>query len=235
MDLSAQLAGYLKNHPDAVGKIVDFDPGVDRLYHLDLTKENKELNAATITNTQKFDHWVTKKLHDNNCRYGVGGYMENRTIYAGIPLFDNGLDEPRFLHLGVDVWAGAGTPVYSPLAGKVHSFQDNNNRGDYGPAIILEHDLVGLKLYTLYGHLSRKNLHGLNIGMPVRAGQKIGDFGEIEENGRWPPHLHFQLMFDMEGKRGDYPGACRYSEKDRYIKNIPDPQLILKFPEAVNV
>ncbi len=235
MDLSAQLAAYIKTHPDVVGTVVDFEHDTDRLYHLDLTTGNKELDTATIADTEKFDHWVTKRLQDNNCRYGTGGYLEHRTIYAGIPLFDNGRDEPRFLHLGVDIWAGAGTAVYSPLTGKVHSFRDNNNHGDYGPTIILEHDLNGLTLYTLYGHLSCKNLDGLMIGMPVHINQKIGNFGKIEENGHWPPHLHFQLMFDMEGKQGDYPGACRNAEKDRYLKNIPDPQLILRFPEAVNV
>jgi len=234
MDLSALLAAYIKAHPNAVGKVVDFDPGTDRLYHLDLTKGNKDLDAATITDTLKFDRWVTEKLRGNNCRYGIGGYMEHRTIYAGIPLFDNSGDEPRFLHLGVDVWAKAGTAVYSPLQGKVHSFNDNDNYGDYGPAIILEHNLDGLTLYTLYGHLSRKDLQGLSVGMPIHISQKIGNFGMIEENGHWPPHLHFQLMFDMEGKHGDYPGACRYSEKERYLKNIPDPQLIFQFPEAVN-
>jgi len=234
MDASGQLAAYIKAHPNAVGKVVDFDPGVDHLFHFDLTAGNKDLDAATITDTLKFDRWVTEKLNANNCRYGIGGYMEHRTIYTGIPLFDNGEDEPRFLHLGVDVWARAGTAVYSPLKGKVHSFNDNNNHGDYGPTIVLEHNLEGLKLYSLYGHLSRKNLECLSVGMPININQKTGDFGSVDENGHWPPHLHFQLMFDMEGKKGDYPGACRYSEKDKYLKNIPDPQLILKFPEVIN-
>jgi len=193
-DASVRLATYIKAHPNAVGKVVDFDIGADRFYHLDLTAGNMELAAATIADIAKCDRWVTGKLRDNNCRYGVGGYMENRTIYAGIPLFDNGVDEPRFLHLGVDLWAEAGTAVYSPLPGKVHSFKDNNNHGDYGPAIILEHNLGGLTLYTLYGHLSRKNLNGLSVGMPIHVNQKIGNFGDIEENGHWPPHLHFQLM-----------------------------------------
>jgi len=234
MDTSVKLAAYIKANPDAVGKVVDFDPFTEKLYHLDLTTGNKDLDVATVTDALRFDRWVTKKLHNNNCRYGIGGYMEHRTIYANIPLFDSGGDEPRFLHLGVDIWAKAGTAVYSPLKGKVHSFNDNNNHGDYGPTIILEYDLDGLKLFALYGHLSRKDLDGLHVGMPIHINQKIGDFGEIEENGHWPPHLHFQLMFDMEGKQGDYPGACRFSEKETYIKNIPDPQLILRFPKAVN-
>ncbi len=231
MDLSAQLATYIRGHPDSVGKVVDFDPGVDRLYHLDLTAGNKYLDSAIIAETEKFDRFIKEKLNENNCRYGIGGYMEHRTIYKGIPLFDNGMDEPRFLHLGIDIWAKAGTAVYSPLPGKVHSFKDNSNYGDYGPAIILQHDVGGLTLYTLYGHLGRKNLEGLSVGMPIRINQKIGDFGSIAENGHWPPHLHFQLMFNMEGNHGDYPGACRFSEKEMYLKNIPDPQLILQFPE----
>jgi murein DD-endopeptidase MepM/ murein hydrolase activator NlpD len=234
MDATAQLAAYIKSNPESVGKVVDFDPDKDRLYHFDLTAGNQELDAATISDTDKFSLWIIKNLIDNGCRYGIGGYMEHRTIYAGIPLFDNGKDEPRSLHLGVDVWADAGTAVYAPLTGKIHSFNDNDNNGDYGPTIILEHDLSGSKLYSLYGHLSRKNLEGLYEGMPVDNNQLIGNFGEIDENGHWPPHLHFQLMFDMEGKLGDYPGACRYSEKNNYIKNIPDPQALLRFPKAIN-
>ena len=234
MDVPAQLAAYIKAHLNEVGKVVDFDPNIDKLYQFDLTAGNVDLDAATISNPEKFSSWINKKLKDNNCKYGVGGYMEHRTIYAGIPLFDYGKDEPRFLHLGVDIWAEAGTAVYSPLQGKVHSFNDNNNYGDYGPTIILEHDLDGLTLYTLYGHLSRKNLVGLSVGMPVNVNQQIGTFGAIAENGHWPPHLHFQLMFDMEGNQGDYPGACRYSEKEKYLKNIPDPHLLLRFPKAVN-
>lgn len=229
MNKTEQLVEYLKAHPGSSGKVVDFAAETDRLYQLDLTAENRSLDSATITDTSKFCKWVTRQLEEHQCKYAVGGYWENRTIYAGIPLFDNGIEEPRFLHLGVDIWAAAGTPVYAPLAGKVHSFNDNNNLGDYGPTIILEHDLEGLTLYSLYGHLSRKNLVGLAVGQAFKANGAIGNLGEVHENGRWPPHLHFQLMFDMEGKLGDYPGACRFSEREKYLKNIPDPQLILKF------
>jgi murein DD-endopeptidase MepM/ murein hydrolase activator NlpD len=233
MNSTASLIAYLKVHPQAIGKVVDFDADKDRLYRFDLTANNTELNAETFGDTEKFSNWITEKLRTNNCLYGIGGYMEHRTIYARSPHFDTD-DEPRRLHLGVDIWGDAGAAVYSPLQGKVHSFNDNNNFGDYGPTIILEHDLEGLKLYSLYGHLSRESLSSLSIGMPVYSNQKIGNFGNMDENGHWPPHLHFQLMFGMEGKEGDYPGVCRYSEKDNYLKNIPDPQLILQFPDPVN-
>jgi murein DD-endopeptidase MepM/ murein hydrolase activator NlpD len=229
MDASARLAAFVKTHPVAIGKVVDYNPGTDSLFKLDLTAANTELTPALIADTAEFSNWVTNKLKANNCRYGVGGYLEHRTIYDGSALF-NTTDEPRRLHLGVDIWADAGTPIYAPLAGTIHSFQDNNNPADYGPTIILQHDLDGLTLYTLYGHLNRECLQGLQVGQAISKNQHIAAFGDINENGHWPPHLHFQLMFDMQGKAGDYPGACRYSEKDEYIKNIPDPNLILGFP-----
>ncbi|MDR6941846.1 peptidoglycan DD-metalloendopeptidase family protein [Mucilaginibacter pocheonensis] len=228
MDLHARLKTYLQNNPEAVGKVVDYNAGTDRLFPLDLTAANTELTTAIIADTQAFSNWVSDKLRANNCRYGIGGYMEHRTIYAVSSHFDTE-DEPRRLHLGIDIWSDAGTPVYAPLAGKVHSFQDNNNQGDYGPAIILQHDLNGLALYSLYGHLSRQSLDGLSVGMSVHKNQQIATLGNNQENGQWPPHLHFQLMFDMEGNYGDYPGVCKYSEKEKYRKNIPDPGLLLGF------
>ena len=233
MSASVQLAAFVKAHPYTVGKVVDFNPEYDKLYQFDLTIGNKDLDAATIADTAKFTTWVNNKLAANACKYGVGGYMENRNIYAHSPLFNEGA-VPRRHHLGVDIWGTAGISIYSPLAGKVHSFKDNNNLGDYGPTIILQHELDGLTLYSLYGHLSRKSLDGLALGQPVEPGQKIATLGDTEENGHWPPHLHFQLIFDIEGKEGDYPGVCSLDEKEKYRKNIPDPQLLLQFPKAVN-
>ena len=152
--------------------------------------------------------------------------MEHRTIYARSEHFDTA-DEPRRLHLGVDIWGDAATPVFCPLVGKIHSFRDNDHHGDYGPTIILQHDLDGLALFSLYGHLSRKDLEGLQAGDSVPMGKQLGAFGNADENGHWPPHLHFQLMFDMESWWGDYPGVGKFSEKAKWLGNIPDPELIL--------
>jgi murein DD-endopeptidase MepM/ murein hydrolase activator NlpD len=228
MDKHAQLQKFITENPEKVGKVVDFDPQRDRLYPFDFTEANTGLSADVVADTSQFNAWVSKKLMENNCRYGIGGYMEHRTLYARSELFNTD-DEPRRLHLGVDIWAGAGTPVYAPLEGIIHSSSDNNNHGDYGPTIILEHQLNGLLLYTLYGHLSRKDLEGLHTGEKIEKGQQLGSFGNMDENGHWPPHLHFQLMFDIEGNYGDYPGVGKFSEKEKYLKNIPDPALILQF------
>jgi murein DD-endopeptidase MepM/ murein hydrolase activator NlpD len=229
MSRTDQLIAWIKANATAIGKVVDYDPGADKLYTFDFTSANTELDIDTITDSASFSIWINKKLDETGSRYGTGGYMEHRTLYARSPLFNTD-DEPRRLHLGVDIWAEAGTPVYAPMDGAVHSFKDNNNFGDYGPTIILQHNLDGLTLYTLYGHLSRESLGVLAVGQPIAKNQQIAQLGDIEENGHWPPHLHFQLMFNMEGMAGDYPGVARFSEKEKYLQNMPDPNLILKFP-----
>lgn len=226
-----QLAAWLQQHPKACGRVVDIDPSTDRLLQFDFTAANTELSADTVADTAAFTAWVNRQLAQSGCRYGVGGYMEHRTLYARSPHF-NTRGEPRRLHLGVDIWAPAGTPVYAPLAGTVHSFHNNAHFGDYGPTIILQHQLDNLILYSLYGHLSAGSLSGLYEGRAVEKGAALAQLGRAEENGGWPPHLHFQLMFDMEGNRGDYPGVCRYSDMEKYRLNVPDPELILHFSGA---
>ncbi|MDN3582310.1 peptidoglycan DD-metalloendopeptidase family protein [Mucilaginibacter flavus] len=228
MDRNQQFKTYLQNHADAIGKVVDYKAGTDRLCALDFTAANTELSTGIIADTQQFTQWVSDKLKANNCRYGIGGYLEHRTIYAVSAHFDTE-DEPRRLHLGVDIWGPEGTPIYSPFDGLVHSFRDNNNLGDYGPCIILQHNLDGLTVYSLYGHLSRESLIGLTVGQSIKKDEQIATLGNNTENGHWPPHLHFQLMFDMEGKFGDYPGVCKYSEMEKYKLNVPDPGLVLGF------
>jgi murein DD-endopeptidase MepM/ murein hydrolase activator NlpD len=228
MDKHQQLTQYIQTHPQATGKVVDYDPTMDKLYTFDFTAANTELSPDDVADTRKFSAWVDAKLIEGNYKYGIGGYMEHRTLYARSSLFNTD-EEPRRLHLGIDIWAKAGTPVYAPFAGQVHSFNDNNNFGDYGPTIILEHNLDGLKLYSLYGHLNRQSLQSLYPGKIISQNQQLGLFGTADVNGNWPPHLHFQLMFDIGDWNGDYPGVGRFSEREKLIKNIPDPELVLRF------
>ena len=224
-----QFADLLQKHVQEIGKVVDFNPEKDRLYPFNFTASNTTLSAETVANTADFSAYITTALQQNNSRYGVGGYFEHRTLYARSELF-NTANEPRCLHLGIDIWAEAGTPVYAPFTGKIHSYADNNHFGDYGPTIILEHQFYGLTFFALYGHLNRESLKGLYPGKPVQKNEEIAQFGTAAENGNWPPHLHYQIMLDMEGKAGDYPGVAKLSEKEKYSQNIPDPNLILRFP-----
>lgn len=210
--------------------VVKVDPAQDKLLHLDFTEKNKDLTAGIIEDTAQFAAWIDQKLKGTNSRYGIGGYDEYRTVYNRSHLFDAPQpgDEPRRLHIGVDVWGPAGTPVYAFMGGMVHSYAFNDQYGDYGATMILLHQLDGLPFYTLYGHVSLPDIQKLSSGQYISIGQKIAHFGPPAENGHWPPHLHFQVILDMELKEGDYPGVCKYSERDKYLSNCPDPDLILQ-------
>ena len=58
--------------------------------------------------------------------------------------------------------------------------------------------LKEISFHTLYGHLSLNSIKNFQEGENVRKGDVIGEFGIPMENGQWPPHLHFQVIIDME-------------------------------------
>ena len=130
--------------------------------------------------------------------------------------------------MGIDIWTAAGAPVYAPLSGKIHSFQDNAGFGNYGATIIVEHEVKGNPLFSLYGHLFLSDLDGLKIGQEVKAGDLLCHVGPFPENGDWPPHLHFQLMLGLQEHVGDYPGVAAKKNLEFYKANCPDPNLILR-------
>jgi peptidoglycan LD-endopeptidase LytH len=136
--------------------------------------------------------------------------------------------EPRRLHLGIDIWGKPHTKVMAPMDGLVHSFAFNNAFGDYGATIILTHNLEGQSFFTLYGHLSLNSIKNIQEGEHIKKGDVFAEFGIPFENGQWPPHLHFQIISDMDRSKGDYPGVCKYSERESYLSNCPDPDLILQ-------
>ena len=185
---------------------------------LDLSATNKELNPAIFGDIASFCAFIDQQL---GAKIGVGGYLEHRVIYEAHENFATASADFRNIHLGMDFWTTAGTPVFAVADGVVHSFQVNPGSGNYGPTIILHHPDLGI--YSLYGHLASTDLEGLSVGMPIASGQVICHLGEPHENGGWPPHLHFQLIRDMQGYTGDYPGVCSQRDVAFYAENCPDP------------
>lgn len=231
-DFQQLIENYQANfHP-----VVPFNAGLDKLAALDFTASNQALTAEVIEDTNAFCGYIDRQLQQAGARYGIGGYGEHRTIYDRSPVFDapNPGEEPRRLHLGTDIWGKAGTPVYAFTNGTVHSFAFNDQYGDYGATIILKHELDGLSFYTLYGHLSLADIQSIKKGDSVKTGDCIAHFGMPHENGHWPPHLHFQVILSIEGKEGDYIGVCKFSEKEKYLANCPDPDGILQMNRFIS-
>jgi murein DD-endopeptidase MepM/ murein hydrolase activator NlpD len=185
---------------------------------LDLSIKNLELSQSIYGNTTAFCDYIHSKIGN---KIGFGGYLEHRVIYESHENFATASSDFRNIHLGIDFWTTAGTPVFAPIDGVVHSFQVNAGSGNYGPTIILYHPKKNF--FSLYGHLAIEDLVHLEVGASVVAGQLLCHLGQSTENGGWPPHLHFQLIYDMQGMKGDYPGVCSKRDLPFYAKNCPDP------------
>jgi murein DD-endopeptidase MepM/ murein hydrolase activator NlpD len=220
------LASSLKKYQDTFHTVVPFDASKDKLLRMDFTTANKELTAELTNDTNLFSAYIRQKIKNAGAVYGIGGYNEYRDFYNRSEIF--GGAAPRRIHLGIDIWGEAGTPVLAFLGGMIHSFAYNNNYGDYGATLIILHQIDGMAFYSLYGHLSLNDINDIQAGGYITRGETIGHFGVPAENGNWPPHLHFQLVQDMEMNEGDYPGVCSSNEKDKYLTNCPDPDLVLK-------
>ncbi len=217
----------LKPYKSSFYPVVPFQKG-DKLLLSDFTGRNTELTDEILKDTSLFTRYINSRLEAVGAVYGIGGYNEHRTIYSRSKVFDaNKGEEPRRLHLGIDIWGKPHTKVMAPLDGIVHSFAFNNAFGDYGATIILSHQIEGLTFYTLYGHLSLNSLKNLSGGQNIKGGDVFAEFGIPFENGQWPPHLHFQIILDIGDWKGDYPGVCKFSEREKYLDNCPDPDLIL--------
>ena len=206
--------------------VIDGEPA-DYVW-IDISEANEELAKFDITNASHLSEYINLFLKENNAKIAIVGYNEARNIYKRSETFNSSDLEERFIHLGVDLWTKAYTAVSAPLKGKVHSFGNNLGVGNYGPTIILEHNLKGEKFYTLYGHLTKDSIEDLIVGEAIDKGEMFAAIGNFPTNGDYPPHLHFQLIKDVKGMKGDFPGVTSKAKQIEDLANCPDPNLILK-------
>jgi len=153
--------------------------------------------------------------------WSVGRYDEDRAGMYTTPLFAG----RRTVHMGIDLGAPAGTAVHAFADGHVHSAGYNPADGDYGHVVVTEHSIDGVTLWALHGHLdARSSAHA--PGSRITAGQVIGWLGAEDENGGWPPHLHFQLSLERPATH-DLPGVVSPAEREAARSIYPDPRLVL--------
>lgn len=91
----------------------------------------------------------------------------------------------KLRHLGTDLHADTGTPVYAINDGRVVFV---NNLNDYGNTLIVDH---GLGIYSLYLHL---NEFKVSLGDMVKAGDVIATVGNTGYS--LYSHLHFSVKIN---------------------------------------
>ena len=193
---------------------------------LDLSISNSTIHH--LATAEDYGVFIQKHLDANNGKIAFGGYQEIRNLYQRSSVFKAYNSEERNIHIGLDLWINESASVHAALGGTIHSFQNNTALGDYGPTIIIQHQLEDSIFHTLYGHLSEESLKGKQVGDIVEPGEQIGNLGLAPINGDYAPHLHFQIIKDMENKVGDYPGVCSATRLNHYTTNCPDPNVLLK-------
>lgn len=191
---------------------------------ISISSENSDLNFD-ISSSKEWEVFINSYLKSNNKKVAYGGYLEKRDIYSRSSYF---VGNDRNIHLGVDFWCDENTNVLAVLEGEVHSIGNNQNFGDYGPTVILKHQIKGKEFYSLYGHLSSKSTENLEEGRKVSRGEIIAKLGASDENGDYAPHLHFQIIIDIQDYKGDYPGVCSIDDLDFYKQNCPNPISLFK-------
>lgn len=201
-----------------------FDPDVASATTLTLPTNGEHPDMPAFCDPA-FDAWFAAK----NVRYGIGLYGEDRSVYRTPQFADAASPERRTRHLGVDIFAPAGTPVHAPLPGVARYVTYQADPLDYGHALIIEHNTGDLPFYTLYGHLGPSLPTLIRPGDTIAAGQLVAHLGDWPHNGGWAPHLHVQIMTDMlDQTGGNFFGVGHASLWDVWSMICPDPNLILR-------
>lgn len=231
---AGKIVKWLKSNSSEFVSPVDSDMRGQHQIVFDLSVGSLLLGAdGAGTDTDTLTKKLFAQIESAGATVGIGRYNEARLVYTAghFEVQTDEMPESRTVHLGLDLYMPANSRIYAPLDGKVHSFNSNNDPRDYGPTIIIAHHTgAGDRFYTLYGHLSPDSLNELKVGTPVARGQAIARIGDTAANGGWPPHLHFQIITDMLGKHGNFPGVARPSQRDIWLDLSPDPNLILGIP-----
>jgi 4-aminobutyrate aminotransferase-like enzyme/Ser/Thr protein kinase RdoA (MazF antagonist) len=229
------VANWLRGNPGAIGRVIGADLRTARSVVFDLGVGSTELGGnfefadpAALTD-KLFD-----RMRAEDAAAGIGRYDEARPLSTA-PRFrieGNAGPEWRTIHLGLDLFLDAGSPVFAALDGIVHARTgDDGAPFGRGATLVLEHAIPGAQaFYTLYRHLDPESLGGMAAGRRVRRGEPIGAIGGAAANGGWPPHLHFQIVLDLMGHGGDFPGEAPPGQRQVWLGLCPDPNLILGLP-----
>ncbi|QCT71076.1 peptidoglycan DD-metalloendopeptidase family protein [Eubacterium maltosivorans] len=146
----------------------------------------KQLISAMGSDVTKL--WQKLGINFGSGAFGEGGMMWP-TDSQSITSYFGGRDSPGGIgstnHMGIDIGASEGTPIYAALPGTVTTA---GWYGGYGNAVIIDH---GGGMQTLYGHMSAV---GTSPGMNVMPGQVIGFVGSTGNSTG--PHLHFSVIQD---------------------------------------
>lgn len=162
----------------------------------------------------------------------LGYYAEPRLIYTDKAFYKGPFkaSNRRTVHMGVDIFAPAGTLVHAPLNATVEAVENRKDTLDYGGLVILCHETENkAPFFTLYGHLDPASVRDLAAGQIIQKGQAFAALGHPRHNGGWAPHLHFQA--GLISSDPNWYGAVDPDELDFWSRLYPNPAALLNLED----
>jgi len=169
--------------------------------------------------------WRFGEIKKAGRQWGYSGYLEdNSKQLKSKTVFDGG----RFMHLGIDLHVYLGIKLHAPLEGKVVVSEYEEGAGNYGGMTVLEHNVNGSVFYSLYGHLSVKDLP--KLGAIIKKGEAFASIGDVHENGNWAYHTHMQVLTEEGYNNGwVHKGFCTVADLTSIYKLCPDPSFLIRY------
>ena len=213
--------------------VSDLFPTINKneVHHIDLSVSSKWIgHQEDFNNLDLFQFKIDQLQKEIPNKIIAGGYLEPRAIYTSntYDKVGNHGKESRSIHLGVDFWLPAKTPVHALFDGEVVIAVNDKGDKEYGGLVVLKHQQKDFHFYTLYGHNTIESVLKHNIGDNIIKGEKIAELGNYPENGNWAPHLHFQILLSLFNFKIDFPGVAYLKQINVWKSICPDPNLLFK-------
>ncbi len=219
---------WASKHQFNVSDLFPTAPSND-LKHIDLSVSSTWMGHEKEFNDLDLFQFKIDRLQTNHPnKVLAGGYLEPRPIYTSTAYdkVGNNGRESRTIHLGIDFWFPANTPVHALFDGEVVTACNDTGDKEYGGLIILKHRVEDFEFFTLYGHNTVESATKHKLGDIIKKGEKIAELGNYPGNGNWAPHLHFQIMMSMLDYKIDFPGVAYFRQIGVWKGLCPDPNLL---------
>jgi peptidoglycan LD-endopeptidase LytH len=142
---SNAVVNWLKGHTAGIGRIVEPDLKLENVPVFDLSVGSPELGNSLEPGDMAFTtQRLLSRMQAAHSPVGIGRYIETRIIHTNIERHKESNDGPAWatIHLGLDLFMAAGSPVYTPVAGIVHSFSHDDETPGTGPTLVLQHTVA---------------------------------------------------------------------------------------------
>jgi 4-aminobutyrate aminotransferase-like enzyme/Ser/Thr protein kinase RdoA (MazF antagonist) len=227
------VTAWIDRHKDELAAVTDVAPRLQNKAVVPFGNSGDPIAAASAAGKPEIAEklWQERAAAEH-VTLGLGPWGEDRPVYTA-DAFRSRLAEGmrRSLHLGLDLFAPAGSNLHAPLAGRVLDLYVSAIPQDYGHVVLLEHEPeAGITFYSLWGHLSAATVKALKVGDIVPAGGIFGQTGKPAENGGWQPHVHIQLLTYRPAGAGDVIGAGEPGYRSVWAELFPDPAAFAGIP-----